>query len=243
MNNKNNDVRLPSKSDEDVFLARHLQNADFNTGFYQFPAIKNCNILKPKDTVLWSKRHLCNDKTSTALVFYEYDGKFDGKDGIYNILKYGTDDEIEVLVNELKRYAFVVCPDYSVYGNFPIYKQIDAMARSREVGAILQDKGVKVIVNFRATHEWSYEAALSGISIGQTIAIGSLGALRDRESRKLLTDSVKALAECVSPKIVIVYGYAPNDVFGSLIERGTEIWRFDSEIAKAFGGGGKTIWG
>ena len=230
-----NDVKLPSKSDKDVFLARLLKNADFKTGFYQFPAIKNCIIERPKRTTLWSKRHFCKDKSSSALVFYEYDGFFDDKDGIYNILKYGTEKDIELLVSELKEYAFIVCPDYSVYGNFPVYKQIDAMARSREVGFILQDRGVKVVVNFRATHEWSYEAALSGISLGQTVAIGSLGALRDSESRKLLKDSVVALAECVCPKIVFVYGSAPNDVFYPLIECGTEIWRFDSEIAKSFG--------
>ena len=233
-----NGLKLPSKNDKDIFLAKLLKNADFRTGFYQFPGIKNCLIDMPKDTVLWSKRHLCENKASCALVFYEYDGNFDGKGGIYNILKYGTDHEIESLVSELKQYAFVICPDYSVYGNFPIYKQIDAMARSREVGFILQDKGVKVIVNFRATHEWSYEAALSGLSKGQTVAIGSLGALRDRESRKLLRNSVKVLAECVCPKVVIVYGYAPDDVFRPLIDCGAEIWRFDSEITKAFGEGG-----
>lgn len=238
MINKVNDVRLPSRSDRDVFLAKLLKNADFKTGFYQFPAIKNCHIERPKGTVLWSKRHLCQDKASHALIFYEYDGNFDSEDGIYNILKYGSDAEIDGLVGELKQYAFVVCPDYSVYGNFPIYKQIDAMARSREVGFILQDRGVRVIVNFRATHEWSYEAALSGMSIGQTVAIGSLGALRDSESRKLLTNSVVALAECVCPRIVIIYGYAPDDVFGPLKECGAEIWRFDSEIAKAFGAEG-----
>lgn len=76
------------------------------------------------------------------------------------------------------------------------------------------------------------------MSIGQTVAIGSLGALRDSESRKMLKDSIVALAECVCPKVVIVYGYAPDDVFGPLKDRGAEIWRFDSEIAKAFGAGG-----
>lgn len=238
MINKVNDVRLPSKSDKDVFLAKLLKNADFKTGFYQFPAIKNCHIERPKGAVLWSKRHLCQDKASHALVFYEYDALFDGKDGIYNILKYGREAEIDALIQEMKEYAFVVCPDYSVYGNFPIYKQIDAMARSREVGFVLQDRGVKVVVNFRATHEWSYEAALSGLSVGQTVAIGSLGALRDKESRKLLKDSVAVLSECVCPKIVFIYGYAPDDVFAPLWECGAEIWRFDSEVAKAYGTGG-----
>ena len=53
-----------------------------------------------------------------------------------------------------------------------------------------------------------------------------------------MKDSIIALAECVCPKVVIVYGYAPDDVFGPLKDRGAEIWRFDSEIAKAFGAGG-----
>ena len=52
MINNVNDVRLPSKSDKDVFLAKLLKNADFKTGFYQFAAIKNCPIEKPKGTVI-----------------------------------------------------------------------------------------------------------------------------------------------------------------------------------------------
>lgn len=224
----------PSKSDKDVFLAKLLKNADFETGFYQLPAIKSTPIIKPKGLVLWSRRHHCDDKGSHALIFYEYDSFFDGKDGIYNILKYGSDLRIQTLIEELKHFAFVVCPDYSVYGNFPIYKQIEAIAKSREVGYILQSLGVKVIANFRATHEWSYELALSGLSIGQTVAIGSLGALRDKESRELLKNSITELASCVSPKVVIVYGSVPEDVFAPLKERGTEIWQFESQIMKAF---------
>ena len=224
----------PLKSDKDIFLAKFLKNADFNTGFYQLPAIENIPINKPNGLVLWSRRHVCHDKSSYALIFYEYDSFFDARDGIYSILKYGSDARIESLVNELKQFAFVICPDYSVYGNFPIYKQIEAIARSREVGYALQSLGVKVIVNFRATHEWSYELAFSGLSIGQTVAIGSLGTLRDKESRELLKNSVVELTSCVSPKIVIVYGSAPQDVFAPLIERGAEIWQFDSVIQKAF---------
>ena len=232
----NNNENRPRLSDKDVFLADKLKNANFNTGFYQVPEIDYVEIEKPVGLVLWSNRHRCKDKSHHGLIFYEYDCKFDGKDGIYNILKYGTDDETQHLIDELKEFAFVVCPDYSVYGNFPNYKQIDAMSRSREVGYILSTYGIKVIVNYRATYEWSYELALTGICYRGIVSIGTLGCLRDNESRKLLKDSVEALVKFVQPRVIIVYGSAPDDIFMAAKDNGTDIWQFDSEIAKAFGG-------
>ena len=132
------------KSDKDVFMAEKLKNANFKTGFYQVPEIDDVEIEKPAGLVLWSKKDFCRDKSQYGLIFYEFDSKFDHKDGIYNILKYGTDDEVKQLIDELKDFKFVVCPDYSVYGNFPNYKQIDALCRSREVGYILSTYGIKV---------------------------------------------------------------------------------------------------
>ena len=229
-------ITHPRKGDKDVFLADKLKNANFNTGFYQIPEIDDTDIEKPAGLVLWSKRHECKDKSNHGLIFYEYDCKFDGRDGIYNILKYGTEEEIQQLIDELKEFAFVVCPDYSVYGNFPNYKQIDAMSRSREVGYILSTYDIKVIVNYRATYEWTYELALTGICYNGIVSIGTLGCLIDNESKLLLKNSIIALVEAVEPRIIIVYGYAPDEIFKIAKDKGTEIWQFDSEISKAFGG-------
>jgi len=229
-------ARRPRKSDKDVFLAERLKTANFNTGFYQIPEINDVSIDRPDDLVLWSKRKECKDKRNHGLVFYEYDCKFDGQDGIYNLLKNGTDEAVRQLIDELKEFSFVVCPDYSVYGNFPNYKQIDAMSRSREVGYILTTFGIKVVVHFRATYEWTYELALSGICQNGIVAVGTLGCLRDRESRFLLRNSIKALVSYIKPRTIIVYGFAPDDIFLSAKENGIEIWQFDSEITKAFGG-------
>lgn len=233
--NENKEIRL-RKGDKDVFLAQKLKNANFKTGFYQVPEIGDVDIEKPIGLVLWSNRKQCKEKHDYGLIFYEFDAKFDDKDGIYNILKYGSDEEVQQLIDELKEFAFVVCPDYSVYGNFPNYKQIDAMSRSREVGYILSTYGIKVVVNYRATYEWSYELALTGMCLNPVVAIGTLGALRDKESRELLKNSIDLLVEYVKPRCIIVYGFAPKDVFAAAFENEVEIWQYDSEISKAFGG-------
>lgn len=231
---KLNNNNLPRKTDKDVFLAKKLANANFNTGFYQVPEINNFEIEKPEKLILWSSRHRCKNKNKCGLIFYEYDAKFDGKRGIYNILKYGTENQINKMINEIKEFSFVVCPDYSVYGNFPNYKQIDAMARSREVGYILTTYGIKVIVNFRALYEWTYELALTGICVNSIIAIGTLGTLKDKETKELLKNSVKAVINYVKPRCIIVYGFAPEEIFGEAKELGIKIWQYDSEIKAAF---------
>ena len=230
------DEKVPRLSDKDVFLAKKLKNANFNTGFYQIPEIKDVDVEKPIGLILWSNRNKIKDKSKYGLVFYEYDFRFDGRDGIYNILKYGTEDRIQKMIDEIKQYAFVVCPDYSVYGDFPNYKQIDAMARSREVGYILSTYGIKVVVNYRATYEWSYELALTGICYNSIVAIGTLGCLKENETKTLLKNSVEALVKFLNPRIIIVYGKAPEEIFKITQNNGTDIWQYDSEISAAYGG-------
>ena len=149
-------------------------------------------------------------------------------------MKFGSEKQIANLISDLKEFAFVVCPDYSVYGNFPNYKQIDALARSREVGYILSTFGIKVIINYRATYKWTYELALSGMEKHQIVSIGTLGAIRDKISRKLLKDSIDALVKYIDPSVIIIYGKAPNDVFKTAIDKQIEIWQFDSMISRAF---------
>ena len=112
------------------------------------------------------------------------------------------------------------------------------MSRSREVGYILSTYGIKVIVNFRATYEWTYELAMTGICYEGIVSIGTLGCLKDNESKTLLKNSVKELVEYIKPRIIIVYGYAPDDIFKVARDSGADIWQYDSEISKAFGGHG-----
>ena len=232
----NKEAEHPRKSDKDVFLAKKLKDANFNTGFYQIPEINDVQIEKPEGLILWSNRHKCKNRENYGLIFYEYDCKFDGKDGIYNLLKYGSEEDIDELISELEQFAFVVCPDYSVYGNFPNYKQIEALSKSREVGYILSTYGIKVVVNYRATYEWTYELALTGICYNGIISVGTLGCLKDKESKSLLKDSIEAIVNYIKPRTIIVYGYAPNNIFAIAKDNGAEIWQFDSEISKAFGG-------
>ena len=229
-------IRHPRKSDKDVFLADKLRNANFNTGFYQIPEIDDVDLDKPKDLVLWSNRHSCRNKACCGLVFYEFDSKFDGLKGIYNILKYGKEKQINKLISELREFAFVVCPDYSVYANFPNYKQIEALSKSREIGYILSTYNIKIVVNFRATYEWTYELALTGICYKAIVAIGTLGCLKDKGSRDLLKNSIIALVNHIKPRVIIVYGYAPTDIFDVAISSGSMIWQYNSSISKVFKG-------
>ena len=52
----------------------------------------------------------------------------------------------------------------------------------------------------------------------------------------LLKNSVQALVEYIKPRIIIVYGYAPDDIFKIVRDSNIDIWQFDSKISEAFGG-------
>ena len=102
--------------------------------------------------------------------------------------------------------------------------------------SLLITYGINIVINYRATYEWSYELALTGMCFNPIVAIGTLGTLRDKESRELLKNSIDLLVEYVRPRCIIVYGFAPKDIFTAAIDSEIEIWQYDSEISKAFGG-------
>lgn len=134
----------------------------------------------------------------------------------------------------LARFDGVVSPDCSVFWSYPLYRQLCSIGQSREIGAWLQRNGIPVVPCVRWGKEETYGFAFDGIEPGGTIAVGTAGAMREKEARDVFESGFVPMLDAVSPKRIVVYGSANSPVFKIAKDRGAEIIQFESETSKAF---------
>ena len=123
----------------------------------------------------------------------------------------------------LKKFPGVISPDFSKYRNMPLWQQIEAQGRAQALGYWLEKNGVPVIPNVRWGDKRTYEFCFDGISPHKTVAIGSLGCLKDRVERSHFEFGLKAMVERLCPERILVYGRAPEVLFAPLRTVGIEV--------------------
>jgi hypothetical protein len=134
----------------------------------------------------------------------------------------------------LQRFNGVVSPDFSIFWNHPLYLQLQSIARSREIGSWLQRNGVSVIPCVRWGKEETYEFAFDGIESGGTIAVGTAGCMRERESRKVFEKGFRVMLDVLEPKTIVVYGSIRSEVFAEADTKGIKINAFQTNTSKEF---------
>lgn len=134
----------------------------------------------------------------------------------------------------LQRFEGVISPDFSIFWNYPLYLQLQSVARSREIGSWLQRNGVPVIPCVRWGKEETYEFAFDGIEPGGTIAVGTAGCMREKESRIVFEEGFPVMLNTLRPRRIIVYGSTRSAVFSEAEKKGIEIKPFQTSTSLAF---------
>lgn len=134
----------------------------------------------------------------------------------------------------LARCDGVISPDCSVFWDYPLYRQIRSIGQSREIGAWLQRNGIPVIPCMRWGKKETYSFAFDGVEAGGTIAVGTAGGMREKETRKVFESGFGPMLDAVAPRRIVVYGSRSSHVFNEAERAGIEIVQFDTETAKAF---------
>lgn len=190
-------------------------------GQWEFPTIYRTNAcpssLIPFDKAVPSKDH------SGWVHFFIHDSRFTRL--LNNPWRY---------LPILAKFDGVLSPDYSVFWGYPLYRQLKSIGQNREIGAWLQRNGVPVIPCVRWGMKETFSFAFDGIEPGGTIAVGTAGAMRDKDARKVFESGFEPMLSALTPKRIVVYGSAKSPVFALAKERGIEIVQYDTDTAKAF---------
>lgn len=203
----------------DVFHSFLVENANYD-GEFEIPVIE-ADYSTPKKLIRFSQA-VSGSEYDAWVHFYEDDALFER---IWNYpRKY---------LPILKRYEGVITPDFSLYRDMPLVMQAWNTYRGKAIGAWLQHEGVHVICNVRPGDSRTYGFCCNGVPHFCTIAVGSHGCLKVKADREVFIKGLNHIVHTIHPSIIIVYGAAPDDVFGKYRDAGIEILQFDSDFAKS----------
>lgn len=203
---------------KDVFHAFLVKNADYE-GYDEIPVLQPTYIL-PNRIITFSKALRTQDYNQWVC-FYEDDAAFIRLWN--NPVKY---------LPVLKRFNGVITPDFSLYRDMPLCMQKWNIYRSRAIGVWLQENGISVIPNVRWGDCRTHRTSCLGIAARSTIAIGSLGAVKDIITRADFEKGLEYVIHTLIPSALIVYGSAPEAIFGKYRNSGINILQFDASITR-----------
>ncbi|MBQ0165373.1 MAG: DUF4417 domain-containing protein [Bacteroidales bacterium] len=168
-------------------------DSERTVGFYEMPLIKAEHHV-PKDLISFNYV-LSKDAFDKGVHFYIDDYQFER---IWN-------NPTEYM-DRLAQFDCCLTPDFSLYTQMPIAMQIWNVYRSRLVGQIMQDNGIKVIPTLSWCRENSFQFCFDGIEPGGVVSVSTIGVKQDPEAKKLWENGMREALRRLKPECVIVYG-------------------------------------
>ena len=204
---------------KDVFHSFLVRNAQYD-GNLEIPIIRPQDAI-PNKLIPFSKSLSCRDYDQWVC-FYEDDVVFER---IWN--------RPEKYLPILSRFNGIITPDFSLYRDMPLVMQFWNIYRGRAIGHWLQESGISIIPNVRWGDERTYEACCLGVPKNSIIAVGSHGCIKLSEERRQFAEGLDYVVRTISPISIIVYGTAPDSIFGKYKEEGIKVFQFDSDYMVA----------
>lgn len=136
----------------------------------------------------------------------------------------------EDYLTHLRKFAGVISPDFSIGWCDPIEVQKEHAEFNTNCYNLFVNSGLNCIRNVRYGDANSYDFCFEWVPRKSMLAIGSHGALRRADYRLVFEAGLDELCKRRKPHTLIVYGYAPDDIFKKYKDAGIRIIRFPSEF-------------
>lgn len=82
------------------------------------------------------------------------------------------------------------------------------MYRARLMGQMMQDAGIEVIPTLQWAEEETLKFCFDSIEPGGTVAVSTVGVIRDKDAKKIWTAGMDAALEKLKPETVVCYGFS-----------------------------------
>lgn len=208
---------------DDGYAPELLKGAVFD-GELEIPVIRDTrNLAPPRFLRPFSKRGATR-MYDEYICFYEHDAKF------RKVLERAS----TCLEQISRKFGGLVSPDCSLYRDMPLVLQIMNTYLNRAVGHYFQQNGMTVIPNVRWGDRRSYLGtsriepfAFLGVERGSVVSIGTYGCISSGDDRLFFREGLVAMLEAIMPRMVLVYGRMPADIFPKDVMERTKFVRYD----------------
>ena len=170
-----------------------LRNQFPSSGRFDIPVIRRQEITWDGTDVIGIQNAKANDPKASRRAVHGF--KIDSR---INPAYRQPDKTFDRLVP----YACLITPNYSFFSNMPIALQLDAVFRSRWVGAYWQSRGKEVVANVGWGFPDSYDFCFDGVEPGSVVAVSTMGATRTKAG---FLHGYRAMLEVLRPSEVWCY--------------------------------------
>ena len=213
-------IRKLRNGEKDVFNAFMTRNAK-RCGKYEIPYCPTTLEQLPENTIRYDNTK--NAARPNALVhFYVDDWKFDGLYGIWN-------KPLKAL-DRLKNFGGVITPDFSLYSNMTKAQQIWQIFRMRAFGFWLTENGIPVVNNVRWNDPSTFDFAFDGLPENSILAVSTHGNLKQKQFHPYNEEGLAEMVRRLSPHTIIVFGSAPEKLFGQYRDNGINIKVYEPDV-------------
>lgn len=148
------------------------------------------------------------------------------------------DYRFECIWNRPHEYVDKLCffdcaftPDFSLYMDMPMAMKVWNVYRSRLIGQIMQDAGIRVIPTVSWAEQETYAFCFDGLPEGGNVAVSTVGVMRDKEAQRIFKDGMAAMIEKVKPALILMYGKPMPEACGDVPFRSYENDTFGAQFA------------
>ena len=181
-------------------------------GAYDMPLIDKCTYV-PSDLIGFNYVLSAKDEDKKKCVHFFIDD--------YQFERIWNDPA--TYIDKLREFDAVFTPDFSLYMDMPKAMQIWNIYRARLIGQLCQSAGIKVIPTVSWSDKQSFTFCFDGLPQHGTIAVSTVGVMRDDEARELWIAGMDEALTRLQPKNVILYGSQIDFDF-----RKAKVYCFDS---------------
>ncbi len=206
-----------------------ITNQTYACGKYDLPYIY-CKDVNIDYIALYPNLKEYNKTTGTAVGFYVYDFKFDGKNGLFQAIYYDDGKGKEKFKQRFRNVKYAIAPDYSLCGDIPVAENIYRIFKSRIVSLWLTDAcDIIVIPNITYANENYFDIMLDGLEDCECVAFSVKGSVDNIIQKELLRKAIKHTVDNLHKlKTIIVYSVSIDDskilnLFSYAVDKGIKI--------------------
>lgn len=177
------------------------------TGNYGIPWIQLTQYEGGCEWISFNYAKTCKDAEKKGCHFFIDDYQFD------RLWK-----NIDCYVPMLKKFRYVMSPDFSTYTDFPKAIQIYNHYRKHWCGAYLQEAGVSIIPTISWSTPDSFEWCFDGEPAHGTVAVSSVGCMNSAKKKRLFITGYNEMIKHLQPETVIFYGTVPDECMGNIVK-------------------------
>ena len=187
--------------ERDNFKLSLIQNCKL-VGEFEFPEIKPTQTTFGKyETVPFNVAKGIEQKHKYYVHFYIDDYQFDR-------VWYAPEKYMQFL----KQFKGIIAPDFSLYSDMPKAMQIWQCYKARVLTGYWQNNGIDVIPNATWSDESSYSWCFDGLPQHSTIAVSSVGCIKNPRALLNFCKGFQEMDKRLSPTKILFYGVIPESL-------------------------------